>query len=234
MPGQSQNSGKNAIFEAIDLAGEITAARLSSEPAARRFIAAVNRLREILPDAEFAIAQRRGELPGELAEWVKRGWAALQLLETTMPVFPTQVDEGDFSEGMGRPPVPEWARNAQRVAQSLAAPAALLKWRRAPTPKRRRRRERKLTARQIEILQSVGEWGNCAEAARRIGIDPKTVREIYAAGLKNAGKLANKLIGRPATVKLPTDRRGESQMADADEGPAAIRPAPGVRRDRRR
>ena len=46
----------------------------------------------------------------------------------------------------------------------------------------------------------VGQCGkNFAEAGRLLKKDPKTVRDLYNAGLKNAGRLAPMLIGKPKT-----------------------------------
>jgi hypothetical protein len=127
----------------------------------------------------------------------------------------------------------------KRIEQADAKPAR-------PTPttdpqakgtvnrrKRRLARERKPTTKQLEALKVVGECSqNFAEAGRRLKLDPKTVRERYEAGIRNAGKLVSKLIGKPSTQSIQ-GKRGETIVAADDDGPAAIGPRPVVQRDRR-
>lgn len=72
---------------------------------------------------------------------------------------------------------------------------------------------------QVETLRVVGESGSIAAAAVKLGRNPKTVRQNYQAGLTNAGKLAGKLIGKPKTRAIQTDRRGQATIADTDDGP---------------
>ena len=70
---------------------------------------------------------------------------------------------------------------------------------------------RPLTARQAEVVQIVGECrGDLAEAARRLGIDRKTVKESYDAGNR---KLGIRAMPKPKTVALPVDRRGGITVA---------------------
>lgn len=99
---------------------------------------------------------------------------------------------------------------------------------------RRRPQRRAPTEKQLEALKVVGECEqNWAEAARRLKKNEKTIRQLYASGLRNAGKLASALVGRPSTRTTITDRRGQSIIAGADDGPASIGPRPKVERDRR-
>lgn len=73
---------------------------------------------------------------------------------------------------------------------------------------------RPITPAQAEAIQVVGECkGNIAEAARRLGKDPKTVKQSYEAGLKKIGGKAVK----PTTKAIATDRRGQSDVADIDD-----------------
>jgi hypothetical protein len=78
-------------------------------------------------------------------------------------------------------------------------------------------RPRDLTAKQLEAAQVVAECnGNFAEAARRMGVkSPKTVRQHYETAMK---KLGRKALGKPKMTSLPVDRRGQTNLADDDEG----------------
>jgi hypothetical protein len=105
-------------------------------------------------------------------------------------------------------------------------------------PRRRRRppldpKIRPVTPKQTEAVQIVGECqGNLAAAARKLGIDRKTLKERYDAACKKLGIAATK----HRTRALPKDRRGQEDVAAGDDGPAMKQPggAAGVRRDRRR
>ena len=73
-------------------------------------------------------------------------------------------------------------------------------------------KDRPLTLRQAEVVQAVGECkGNLAEAARRLGIDRKSLKECYDAGMK---KLARAGRPKPKTVRLSVDRRGQEKVAE--------------------
>jgi hypothetical protein len=105
-----------------------------------------------------------------------------------------------------------------------------------PTAKRRRGQNRKLTEIQLEALKVVGECKrNFSEAARELKRNPKTVRQNFRAGLKNAGRLARKLIGKPKTKTLPTDPDEHAQVSIAgkDDGPAPSTTGNRIRRDQR-
>jgi DNA-binding CsgD family transcriptional regulator len=84
-------------------------------------------------------------------------------------------------------------------------------------PRRRKRPPttgRPLSEKQIEAMQIVGDCkGNLAEAARRLGKDPKTVRQHYNAALRKLGKAAVK----HATRALPSDRRGQVNLSADDD-----------------
>lgn len=85
-------------------------------------------------------------------------------------------------------------------------------------PVRRRRRAglvpKPLTAKQTETVQVVGECkGDLAEAARRLGIDRKTVKQHYDAASRKLGKIAVKHTTQP----LRTDRRGQANVAQEDD-----------------
>jgi len=104
--------------------------------------------------------------------------------------------------------------------------------------KKRRRRKRQtpdkvrpLTPRQVEVMQIVGECkGNLSQAARRMGLDRKTVEQHWDAASKKLGKQAMKVY----TGHLPKDRRGQESIAGQDDGPGAIGPDTKVMRDRRK
>ena len=71
-----------------------------------------------------------------------------------------------------------------------------------------------LTPRQVEVMQIVAECkGDLAEAARRLGLDRKTVMQHYTAAEKKLGKAAVK----HATCALPRDRRGQAHVAEGDD-----------------
>jgi predicted DNA-binding protein (UPF0251 family) len=84
--------------------------------------------------------------------------------------------------------------------------------------KRRRRKTdaapRPITAKQLEAAQIVAECkGNFSEAARRLGVSAKTVREHYHAGLQKLGRKAVK----HGTQRLPSDRRGQDSVSSDDD-----------------
>ncbi len=90
-----------------------------------------------------------------------------------------------------------------------------------PSRKRGPYKPRTPTNEQLEALMVVGQCGkNFAEAGRQLKKDPKTVRDLYEAGLKNAGKLAPTLIGKPKVKSMPLDSRGQGDVAGDDDGPA--------------
>ena len=87
----------------------------------------------------------------------------------------------------------------------------------AKSTKRRRRQTdkvRPLTERQAEVLVAVGECnGSLTAAAKRLGIDRKTVAQHYEVCLR---KLGHKVV-RHATRRLPTDRRGQLNISPEDD-----------------
>lgn len=111
-------------------------------------------------------------------------------------------------------PKPNFSR-ASSAEQRKDKPAFPAKRKRAG--KRRRPpfevKMRPLTVRQIEALQMVLECnGNFAEAARRLKVVPKTIREHYFNALKKlsaTGLLAVDRKMKKAAGELPTDRRGQ-------------------------
>lgn len=84
-----------------------------------------------------------------------------------------------------------------------------------PKPKRRRRTgKKKLSARQLQAAQLYGECkGNMAEVARQMRVCSKTARQHYQAALRRLGRVAVKHL----TGRLPTDRRGQENVADGDD-----------------
>jgi predicted DNA-binding protein (UPF0251 family) len=101
-----------------------------------------------------------------------------------------------------------------------------------PTKRQRARNPKPLTAKQLEVVQTVGECeGNIAEAARRLGKDRKTVDEAYKAACEKIGMAAP---SAKKTIRLAQDMRGQETIASNDDGPASIGPKPrNISRDRR-
>ena len=78
------------------------------------------------------------------------------------------------------------------------------------------RKSRPLTPRQTEVIQIVGECkGNIAEAARRLGIDRKTVDEAYKAGMAKLGKDVCRL--KKSDRVIARDKRGQLDVSDIDD-----------------
>lgn len=101
---------------------------------------------------------------------------------------------------------------AVRARETASKPSA--------TNKKRRRRTRPsvtalpLTTKQVEAVHIVAECkGSFAEAARRLAVDPSTVRQHYYAAQKKLGKKAVK----HATQPLPADRRGQANLSEGDD-----------------
>jgi DNA-binding CsgD family transcriptional regulator len=129
-----------------------------------------------------------------------------------------------------------WAKEIQQIADALA-----MEQTKANSGRPRRRRQTKsilpLTKRQNEVVAMVAQCnGNIAEAARRLGRTPKTVREAYAAarGKLRAAGVALSKSGKAKTHRLLEDHRGQIFLAGQDDGPAHIGPRPDVPRDLRR
>jgi DNA-binding NarL/FixJ family response regulator len=77
-----------------------------------------------------------------------------------------------------------------------------------------------LTPKQVEVVQIVGECkGNIAEAARKLGRDPKTIAECFKAATKKLGKEPVKRFGiRAARLALSTRRASCSRRSERAEG----------------
>lgn len=133
----------------------------------------------------------------------------------------------DYVDGLlARQKRQEQERAEQATARSRQGAPAKRKVKRQP-------RRSNPTDKQLEILKVVGECGhNFAEAARRLKLDRKTVKQHFEAGLRNAGKLASKFIGKPEIKSAPVDSRGQLTAASDDEGPAAsdFKPKHGITR----
>jgi len=93
---------------------------------------------------------------------------------------------------------------------------------------------RRLTPRQTEVMQIVGECkGNFAEAGRRLSLDRTTVKQHYAAALekmKAAGVRAPDRQLKKAVGPLPKGARGEVDIYENKDGAGR----PGHELDRRR
>ncbi len=85
----------------------------------------------------------------------------------------------------------------------------------AKRPRRKRRaalEPKQLTARQVEIVQLYGECkGDFAEMRRRLGVDRKTVVEIYEAASRKLGTAA---VANPSTTSMPQDHRGQVNVSE--------------------
>ena len=137
------------------------------------------------------------------------------------PLPPTETDPF-----LGLQSIQDWCIDAGSKQRAPGTPAGKRKRRRRKTPQN----PRPITAKQTEAMQIVGECqGNLAEAARRIGINPKSLRERYDAACKKLGRKAVKAM----TKSFPKDRRGQEDVASSDDGPGSLRDNPHVRRDRR-
>jgi predicted DNA-binding protein (UPF0251 family) len=85
---------------------------------------------------------------------------------------------------------------------------------RKPIKRRPSAKRAKLTMRQAETVQIVGECnGDIAEAARRMGRDRKTVNEHYERAMQKMGKT----VVQPKTTGLRRDRRGQEDIANDDD-----------------
>jgi len=87
-------------------------------------------------------------------------------------------------------------------------------------PRKRRgvrtRKPRPLTARQVEVIETVAQAkGNIAEAARRLGRNRKTIEEIHKAGWEKVGKVAYH--SKDKTRLLVRDRRGQENVCEEDD-----------------
>jgi predicted DNA-binding protein (UPF0251 family) len=118
---------------------------------------------------------------------------------TTLPVHVRDV------EGV------EWAAGVLRGAAGGGKPTAQ---RRGGGRKRKSSVDIKLTGKQLEASQIVAECkGDIAEAARRLGKDRATVEQHYSAAMKKLGKT----VVKHATTQLPSDRRGQVNIADGQD-----------------
>lgn len=95
----------------------------------------------------------------------------------------------------------------------------------------RSRQQRELTHKQLEAVHLVGQCaGNLSQAARQAGVDHKTMAQHYRAAMAKLGKHA---LPTPKPQKLPTDRRGQPQIASHDDGPNAPAGQRRIHRDKR-
>jgi hypothetical protein len=109
-----------------------------------------------------------------------------------------------------------WAQEIRQVADAVA-----VEYEKAHAGRRRRRwherKQRPMTAKQAEAVQIVGECkGNLAQAAKRIGIGRKTLKERYDAGMKKLGR-ADLGTQRRFLQRLKHDRRGQVDLANGED-----------------
>jgi hypothetical protein len=106
---------------------------------------------------------------------------------------------------------------AEKVeALRLTEAAGFLAPRRQPRRTRRRQAPattNPLTAKEVEAMQLVGEHeGNITAAAKAAG---RTRQAMSKSFRKALGKMGKKVMPRPKTQALPTDRRGQIDVPDA-------------------
>jgi DNA-binding NarL/FixJ family response regulator len=99
-------------------------------------------------------------------------------------------------------------------------------WFATPKPKQKRKKRasepKGLTECQTEAMETVAQCnGNIAQAARRLGKDPSTVKQHYRAALEKLGQSAMK---RAKSQQLPTDSRGAEAVTNVDDKRARTRP----------
>lgn len=173
---------------------------------------AARSLHRIASRGEPYLSDKAGTVCGKhISAWADL--ALKELREQTIPpdhVWPTMGEIHRDGQAIQYKLVDEYERAVQLVARQAKA-----------SKQRRRTRKRNPTVKQLEALMVVAESGqNVTEAARRLNKDPKTVRQHYKAGMRNAGKLASKMVGKPSVRSAPMDRRGQSVIATNDDGPA--------------
>lgn len=155
-------------------------------------VADLQRLRDAVTEAR-AVGGELGAFAGELAGALEEG--------------PPDVLDHFLCEAERLLKYGPWPDDAAPAATASNPPA------KKPRRKRDSGKVRPLTPKQTEAVQIVGECkGNIAEAARRLGVDRKTIGQHYAAGLAKLGRAAP---AKHATRRLPEDRRGQ---ADVPEG----------------
>ena len=121
-------------------------------------------------------------------------------------------------------------RVVRRIQQRVTAIREALS-RKGPSGKRTKKARRSLrgqalTDKQREVLEMVGECkGNKSEAARRLGIDPSTVRQQHKAAMEKLGEMASGLKDPRRTIdpaKLDMgarqDGRTQRQREKLEEG----------------
>lgn len=109
----------------------------------------------------------------------------------------------------------DWYAGLTRLAECCEDCAARLRGKPKAQARKRRRRPSetppKVTGKQAEVVQVVGECkGNFSEAARRLALDRKTVKQHYNAAMRKTGAVVRKVL----TGRLPTDNRGQVSLTE--------------------
>lgn len=162
----------------------------------------------------------------------KGGYTLFHYSDMLLEVFPAGRGPSEQERAAFREGLKELKRLSYKLETEAAVPAA-----RAKRAENRRRRPplaskvRPLTAKQTEALQIVGECkGSYADAAKRMGLNRKTVKQHYEVACRKMGYSVSKT----KTLSIPLDRRGQENVAGPDDGPAALESRkPVVSRDRR-
>jgi hypothetical protein len=105
-----------------------------------------------------------------------------------------------------------------------------------PAKKTKRRspskqKPRPLTGKQTQAMSLYLDTQNYSKVAEAMRISPKTAAEHVKVAFDKLGK---KLPTATDTRQLPSDLRGQATVADADEGPAALRENHRAQKDRRK
>ena len=149
----------------------------------------------------------------------KEGYVLFHYSDTLLEVLadhgPSEPECETFRQGLD-----ELKRLSLRLeseaAEAGGQPAGGLGKRRTRRPPFERK-PRPLTERQTEVINIVGECkGSLADAARRLGIDRKSLKESYDAGnrkLASAGVPIPSSRPKPKTERLPKDPRGQVNVA---------------------
>jgi DNA-binding CsgD family transcriptional regulator len=196
-----------------------------------RFDRRLDRRFEALAEQAGAILARAASCPAEILAEPDAGQRWLNFLKTSDPgAFSYSPFVVGFLDADGRSGETFFLGSIADVAAVSAAAVdrLLAEFLAHPEPasgdgkrsgKRRTRNRppatpKPLTAKQVEAVQMVGDCkGNFAEAARRLGVTSKTVRQHYRAAITKTGQT----VVKHATKALPSDRRGQTNLADGDD-----------------
>ncbi len=179
---------------------------------------AENRFRRVMESANRIEPPKKAGGPIGLPKQILRGDIF------TLPIGPQQIvknwrlvrEAPVRGNGIDTTGLPAKLKDESRLAERALAAGNGKKKRKRHGGGRKRQSsvDRKLTPKQVEAAQIVGECkGSIADAARRLGKNPKTIRQHYNAAMEKMGKTAVK----HATHALPADRRGQANIAEGQD-----------------